>query len=76
MYTWMIERFRRRSVRSEPPPYRKRAGLFVSAVTLTLLFMLVLAGNRLGLSFIWALLIGIPIGLLIAVILPIRIQRS
>jgi hypothetical protein len=76
MNTWIIERFRRRIVRSEPPPYRTRAGLFGSAITLALLLMLALAGNRLGLSLIWALIIGVPAGLLVALILPIRIKRS
>lgn len=76
MNTWIIQRFRRRIVRREPPPYRTRARLFVPGIGLGLLLVLVLAGNGLGLALIWALVIGIPAGLLVALVLPIRIRGS
>jgi hypothetical protein len=69
------ERFRRRIVRSEPPPYRKRAVLFVSSITLGLLLCLLVAGNGLGAALVGAVTIGVPTSLIIAWILPIQIRQ-
>jgi hypothetical protein len=71
----ITDRFRRRMVRGKPPPYPKRAALFVTALSLAMLVSLVVAGNEIGVALIWALLIGVPAGLLVALVLPIRIRR-
>jgi hypothetical protein len=75
MSSRIAERFRRRVVRSEPPPYRKRAGLFVSTMTLGLLLCLLVAGNGFTAALVGAVAIGLPAGLIIGWILPIRIRQ-
>ena len=75
MSSRITERFRRRIMRSEPPPYHKRAVVFVSTLALGLFLLLLMAGNSLAAALVGAVAIGVPAGLTIAWILPIRIRQ-
>jgi hypothetical protein len=71
----VITRFRRRVARGTPPPYWKRAVLFVSALTLGFVLAFLASGSGFAGALLGALILGLPAGLILALVLPIRIRR-
>jgi hypothetical protein len=65
----------RRVTRSEPPPYRVRAGVFSLACFVATLVVVLLADNGVGLSLGYAVVVGVVLGLVMAWVLPIRVRR-
>ena len=62
--------------RPEPPAFWLRAGVFAIGIFVAALVMGLLTGSDFAESLLIALVIGLPLGLLLARILPIRFRQG